>query len=594
MSVVENTIETKIPARLDRLPWTRWHWYVVAALGTVWVLDGLEVTIKGAVGAQLQTTLGFSTVQVAGSASAYIFGAISGALFWGYLTDRFGRRKLFFVTMATYLAGVSATALTGTWFSGSKYEWFAAARVLTGLGIGGEYAAINSAVDELIPARVRGWVDLAINGSWWIGTAFGAAIGYLFLVELPAFWGWRAAFSLGGTIAVGILLMRIWVPESPRWLVTHGQEDEAERVVSDIEEDVAGYADEELETPSDEDAIELRQRRSIGFLTIARTIVKEYPKRGAVGFSLMTAQAFLYNGIFFTFGLMITTFFGVKPTHVGLFLVPFAAGNYLGPLTLGRLFDRIGRRPMIIGTFVVSGALTIIVGYLFAIGTIDSSLWATVAWVVIFFFASAGSSAGYLTVSETFPLEIRAMAIAFFYAVGTGLGGIVGPLVFGSMISTAHRFSVFYAYVIGGGLMLAAAMVEQAWGVAAEGRSLEDVAQPITAEEAERGTEGEGDGSRTRDRVQSRKDAQPPFRRRHLFSGLPTPIAYPPADRDVVREIDVLEQALREDGPASRQELRRRVRARYWGPGRFGGALRAAMSRGRIRRIGGQRYEVAI
>ncbi len=484
MPEVTDTVESDIPQRMDRLPWTRWHWLIIASLGTVWILDGLEVTIKGAVGASLKDSIGFSTVQVAGSASIYILGAISGALFWGYLTDRFGRKKLFLVTLGVYLVGVAITATAGLWVSGSLvYWWFAVGRFLTGTGIGGEYSAINSAIDELIPARVRGTVDLAVNGSYWLGAAVAAALGYLYLSDLPSGLGWRLAFATGGFVGIAILMMRLLVPESPRWLMIHGRTDEAEEVMSGIEAKVAKHVDGDLPEPGG-DPLEIRTRESTGFVEIARTVFKVYPRRTVVGFALMTSQAFLYNALFFTYGLMLTTFYGVSAASVGLFLLPFAAGNFLGPIVLGPFFDRVGRRPMIASTFVIGGVAAVIVGWLFQADVLGT--WTqTIAWVVIFFFASAGASAGYLTVSETFPLEIRAMVIAFFYAIGTGVSGIIGPWLFGQLISSESRMNVFYGYAGAGAIMVVAGIIHGTMGVRAEGQALEDVAAPLSAEEAD-------------------------------------------------------------------------------------------------------------
>ncbi len=476
--VTEKRVTTKIPARLDRLPWSHWHWYIVAALGTVWILDGLEVTMKGTVGPTLRDQLGMTSGQVGIAASLYIAGAISGALFWGYLTDRVGRKRLFLVTLAVYMVGVVLTTLSWGFWS------FVVFRVITGFGIGGEYAAINSAIDELIPARARGWVDLAVNGSYWLGAAIAAALGLLYLHLLPPDYGWRAGFATGAVLGVGILLLRRSVPESPRWLMTHGKEDEAERITSEIEEQVT--SDDgvgPLSEPGKDQEIELRERRSIGFVELARTLFVVYPKRSTVGFSLMATQAFIYNAIFFTYGLILTTFYGVSTENVGYFMLPFAAGNFLGPLLLGRFFDTIGRRTMITFTYSLAGVLTIALGYAFTqnwLGVVGM----TVGWVVVFFFASAGSSAGYLTVSETFPLEIRAMAIAFFYAIATAAGGIVGPWLFGTLIGDGNsRDAVFLGYAVGGGLMLIGAVTEVIWGVAAEQRGLEDIAMPLSASE---------------------------------------------------------------------------------------------------------------
>jgi MFS family permease len=560
MSVVTETRRTKVPARMDRLPWSRWHWLMIWALGTVWVLDGLEVTIKGTVGAQLKESLGFSTVQVGGLASVYLLGAVIGALFWGYLTDRFGRKRLFLITLVIYMLGVVSTVLAGVFDLGIAYAWFACARFVTGFGIGGEYAAVNSTIDELMPARVRGWVALAINGSWWLGTLFAAGLGVLYLNVFPEDVGWRVAFGMGAIIAVAVLMLRFWVPESPRWLITHGRPDEAERIVGEIEDTVHEQTGEELPEPGD--GIEMRMRRSVGFVEIARTMFAVYPRRTTVALSLMIGQAFLYNAIFFTYGLMLTTYFGVSAASVGLFLMPFAVGNFLGPLLLGRLFDSWGRRTMIPATFVLAAVLTVLTGWLFLAGVL-SAVWITVAWTVIFFFASAGASSGYLTASETFPMEIRAMVIAFVYAVGTAIGGVTGPLLYSALISGGSPERLFLGYCVGAGVMLAAGIIHRLLGVEAGGKSLEDVAAPLSAEEADESPE-------SRERAASTDSAE----------GAAEP------DPALEEEVEILVRALAEDGPTDRSGLSRRVRARFWGPGRFRRAVRVAVERGRVRRAG--------
>jgi MFS family permease len=417
------TIETDIPARMDRLPWSRWHWMVVIGLGTVWILDGLEVTIVGSIASRLTTPgsgLELSASQVGDAAAIYIVGACLGSLYFGWLADRIGRKRLFIITLAIYLVATVLTAFS------PNYWWFAACRFFTGAGIGGEYAAINSAIDELIPARVRGRVDLAINGSYWVGTAAGAALS-LVLLDTDVFAvdiGWRMAFALGALLGLGILLVRRNVPESPRWLFIHGHDDKAEEIVSDIERQVVESTGKELPPPHRK--IRIRQRPPIGYGTVASVMFRLYPRRTVLGLSLFTGQAFLYNAIFFTYALVLSRFYGVPDERVGLYILPFAAGNFLGPLVLGRWFDTLGRKPMISGTYIVSGALLLVTGYLFQQGVLNATSQ-TALWTVIFFFASAGASAAYLTVSEIFPLETRAICIAFFYAFGTALGGITGP-----------------------------------------------------------------------------------------------------------------------------------------------------------------------
>lgn len=467
-------IETDIPARLDRLPWSRFHTLVVVALGITWILDGLEVTLAGTISGALKASpvLHFSNADVGFAASAYLAGAVGGALFFGWLTDRLGRKKLFFITLAVYLVATAATAFSWNIWS------FAFFRFLTGAGIGGEYTAINSTIQELVPSRVRGWTDLVINGTFWIGAAFGA-LGALVLLD-PAILdpdiGWRAAFLIGAALAIVILFMRLWIPESPRWLMTHGRAAEAERIVTAIEAGVRGRGHVIPDTPLPR--IRLQPRRHTPFAEVARTLFRVHRQRTAVGLTLMAAQAFFYNAIFFTYALVLTDFYGIPADRVGLYILPFALGNVLGPLLLGRLFDTIGRRPMIAFTYAISGLLLIVTGYLFAAGVLSAPMQ-TLAWMAIFFFASAAASSAYLTVSETFPLEIRALAIAFFYAIGTGIGGVAGPWLFGALIDTGSRMSLYAGYLFGSGLMLIAAVVAWRYAIAAERRALEDVARPL-------------------------------------------------------------------------------------------------------------------
>jgi MFS family permease len=469
------TIETDIPARLDRLPWSRWHWRVVIALGITWILDGLEVTIVGALGSVLQEpgTLGLSARDVGWSATAYIAGAIAGALFFGYLTDRLGRKKLFLVTLGVYLA---ATALTATAWSFWSFAFF---RALTGFGIGGECAAMNSAIDELLPARVRGFCDIALNGSYWIGAALGALASVVLLDPrvLGHQLGWRVAFGMGAILGGSILIVRRLLPESPRWLLVHGRPDEAEREVRQIEADVMRATGlTSLPPPAGKGRIEVRPHTS--FLDVARILGGPYLRRTLLGLGLMISQAFFYNAIFFTYALILSTFYDVPAEHIGYYILPFAAGNFLGPLTIGRLFDSIGRRRMIASTYAISAVLLLITGWLFARGVL-SAVSQTVLWSVIFFVASAAASSAYLTVSEVFPLEIRAMAIAVFYAVGTGVGGLGAPALFGALIETHSRMSVFAGYAFGAVLMLGGAAVAWFLGVDAERRSLEEIALPL-------------------------------------------------------------------------------------------------------------------
>jgi len=469
-------VETDIPARLDRLPWGRFHTLVVVALGITWILDGLEVTLAGLVSGALKESprLQFSNADVGIAASAYLAGAVLGAMFFGWLTDRLGRKRLFFITLAVYLVATAATALSWDIYS------FILFRFLTGAGIGGEYTAINSTIQELIPARYRGWTDLVINGSFWVGAAIGA-VGAIVLLYPGLFApdvGWRLAFFIGAALGLLVFIMRFWIPESPRWLMIHGRPAEAEAIIASIDESFRrhghGFADEPLPR------IRLATRRFTPLNEVLHTLFVTQRRRTAVGLALMAAQAFFYNAIFFTQALVLKDFYDVRSDHVGWYMLPFAAGNVLGPILLGRLFDTVGRRPMITLTYAVSGVLLTISGYLFAIGVL-SATGQTIAWMVIFFFASTAASSAYLTVSETFPLEIRALAIAFFYAIGTGIGGVAGPWLFGLLIDTGSRWSVFGGYLFGAVLMIAAALVAARWAVAAERKPLEAVARPLAA-----------------------------------------------------------------------------------------------------------------
>jgi MFS family permease len=591
------TITTKIPARLDRLPWSHWHWMVVIGLGTVWILDGLEVTIVGAVGATLTSPasgLHLSTADIGYAGSIYIAGACLGALFFGYLTDRLGRKRLFMITLAVYLA---ATALTALSFSS---WWFFLFRFITGAGIGGEYAAINSAIDELIPARVRGRVDLIINGSYWVGTAAGAAATLVLLNPklLAVNLGWRLCFGLGVVLALAILLVRRNVPESPRWLFIHGREKEADALVADIERQVQAEDDVGV-LPEPEEEITVRQRKSIGFITIARTLVGRYPRRSALCFSLFIGQAFLYNAIFFTYSIALTTFYHVASGSVGLYLLPFAAGNFLGPLLLGRFFDTLGRKRMISGTYILSGALLAITAWLFDQGSLTATTQ-TIAWVVIFFFASAGASAAYLTVSEIFPMETRAMAIAFFYAVGTAAGGISGPLLFGVLIATNKPGDLAVGYLIGAVLMIAAGLVEIWLGVNAEQKPLEEIATPLTAEDADQHPAGDDAGPAVRtDKAHRRphRRIEPAVNQQARYqhwSPMHAPYSAPFIDAARAREVDEIVAALTGASPMERRTLATRVHAERWGPGRFAPALRQALATGAVQRTGPNKFTVEV
>jgi MFS family permease len=484
MGVETGRITTDIPARLDRLPWSKFHWMVVIGLGTVWILDGLEVTIVGSMSDALadpKTGLGMSSFDVGIAGAVYVAGACIGALFFGQLTDKFGRKKLFLITLAVYTVATVLTAFSMT------PMWYFACRFLTGAGIGGEYAAINSAIDELIPAKYRGRVDLSINGSFWVGAAGGALLTIPLLdpTVINQEWGWRLAFGLGAILAVGILIVRRHVPESPRWLFIHGREDEGDQIVRSIEKTVSQETGREL--PSVSETITIRQRKTIGLPLIAKTVFTLYPKRTVLCLSLFIGQAFLYNAFFFTYGDTLSSFMGVE--QVGYYIAVFALSNFAGALILGPLFDTIGRVKMLTATYTISGVLLGITGL-----TLDSynATTLTLMGCIIFFFASAGASAAYLTASEVFPMETRALCIAFFYAIGTAAGGIAGPLLFGKLIEDATAggegiSAIALGYYIGAALMVAGGIVAAFLGVKAEGQSLESIAKPLTAEDTDTG-----------------------------------------------------------------------------------------------------------
>jgi MFS family permease len=469
-------IETDIPARLDRLSWARFHTLVVIALGITWVLDGLEVTVAGSIVGALRESpvLRFSEAEIGLVASAYLAGAVAGALLFGYLTDRFGRRKLFMVTLGIYLVATAATAFSWNFWS------FAVFRALTGAGIGGEYAAINSAIQELIPARYRGRTDLAVNGSFWVGAALGA-VGAVVLLQpglLPPDWGWRAAFGIGAVLGLTILVLRQWIPESPRWLMLHGRAGDADTVLAGIERRIGGAVGFDM-LPPDAPRLRIVSGERTPVVRMIGAILRDYPRRAVLGLVLMSAQAFFYNAIFFSYALVLGRFYDVPAQAIGWYMLPFALGNFLGPLVLGPLFDTIGRKTMIAFTYAVSGVSLAVVGFLFREGLLDA-VQLTVGWSVVFFFASAAASSAYLTVSESFPLEARALAIAFFYAVGTGIGGVASPWLFGVLVGSGERGAVLLGYLFGAALMLGAAIVELAIGVNAERRPLEHVARPLS------------------------------------------------------------------------------------------------------------------
>lgn len=471
-----SSIETNIPQRLDRLPWSRFHLLLVVALGITWILDGLEVTIVGSIGPILQSpeTLHFSSAEIGAAASFYLVGAVAGALLSGWITDRYGRRVVFYVTLCTYLAGVLLSSLSWSFLS------FACFRALTGLGIGGEYAAVNSAIDELIPARYRGRIDLIVNGSFWLGAAAGAGASLWMLQPglLPANVGWRLGFAVGGVLGLSVLFLRRWVPESPRWLVTHCREKEAERTTSDVETRVSASGAGKLPPP--QGSLQVHPRKVFGLGLIFDSMLKENRARSLLAISLMVAQAFLFNAVFFTYGLVLTRFYHVAQTQVGLYLIPLTLGNFAGPLLLGSLFDTIGRKKMISATFIISALLLLATAVAFGAGVL-SAYTQTAAWIVIFFFASAAASSAYLTASEIFPLETRALAIACFYAIGTAIGGTFAPVLFAWLIQSGSHWRLSGGYMLAAGLLALAALMEMKFGVDAEQKSLESIASPLSS-----------------------------------------------------------------------------------------------------------------
>jgi MFS family permease len=468
-------ITTNIPARLDRLPFSRWHVLVIVALGITWLLDGLEGNLAGSLSGVLKRsdTLGLTDADLGLAGSIYLFGSVAGALIFGYATDRWGRKKLFYITLLLYLGATAATAFSWSFAS------FAVFRALTGAGIGGEYAAINSAVDELIPGRVRGHVNLLVNATFWIGAALGSGAS-IFLLETtviaPAV-SWRFAFGIGAVIGLGVLVLRHWVPESPRWLMVHGRIREAEATVDEIERAVT---DDPGSLPPVPETIRLVVQDHTPWKSIWHAMVVEQPRRSVLGFTLMVTQAFFYNAVLFTYGLVLLRYYAVPPTRLGLYLVPLALGNFLGPLLMGRLFDTIGRRIMISATYILSGALLAVTAWLFREGALTVTTQA-ISWSIIFFVASSAASSAYLTVSEIFPLEIRAMAIALFYTCGTFAGGVGGPALFGYLVGTGSRELLFRGYLAGAFAMIVGGVAEAFLGVDAEGMSLEAVARPLTS-----------------------------------------------------------------------------------------------------------------
>jgi MFS family permease len=471
-------IRSLIPARIDRLPWSRFHTRLITALGVAWVLDGLEITIASNVGPDLtlRNTLNMSAGAVSDIAWWYLIGEVIGALLFGRLSDKLGRRNLFVVTLGVYLVGSGLTALTpaGTYW----FIFLYGTRVLAGMGIGGEYAAINSAIDEMIPARYRGRVDLAVNGTYWAGAILGTIVTLWLLNHVASGWGWRIAYLVGPVLALVIIYVRRNLPESPRWQIMHGRQREAEGSIEQMEHSVEATRGQ-LPPVDKSKELEIRPTERFGYLRLLQVLFKHYPTRSILVAALMITQSFLYNAIFFTSGLVLEYFFNVNPTDTGYYFFAFAAGNLLGPLTLGHLFDTIGRKKMISGTYIIAGILLIITAVLFKNGDLNATTQ-TICWAVVFFFASAGASAGYLTASEVFPLEVRAQSIAVFFAIAQ-LFGAFGSHWYGHLIGTGHdRNTLFAGYLVGAIAMILGGLAAVFFGVSAEGKSLEDVATPLS------------------------------------------------------------------------------------------------------------------
>ncbi|GAA1559492.1 MFS transporter [Brevibacterium picturae] len=573
------TVSTDVPARLDRLPWARFHWMVVVGLGSVWILDGLEVTMVGNVAARMTeegSGIDMTAGQIGMAGAIYVLGACVGAIVFGQLTDRFGRRKLFLITLILYLVATVATA-----FSFSAWYFFLV-RFLTGAGIGGEYAAVNSAIDELIPARVRGRIDLIINGSYWLGAAGGAATTLFFLNTdiLPKMIGWRLAFAVGMLLAIFVFVVRKNVPESPRWLFIHGRQDEAERVVGEIENGIEAETAQTL--PAPKKTITVRQRKTISFVEIMKVAFKIYPRRAILCLVLFVGQAFLYNGITFNLGTLFNGFYGVAAATVPIFIILWSLSNFAGPVILGRFFDTIGRKPMISFSYLGSAVVAVVLAFVFR-ADIGGEWLFLIILAVCFFLASSGASAAYLTVSEIFPMETRALAIAFFYAIGTAVGGIVGPLLFGGMIESGDRSLVAMAFCIGAGVMALGGVAELVFGVKAEGADLEAIARPLTAEDADETKE---------EPAEAGERAAPESRRSRLRPGPGSAGVYAPwpsvSSRDVPPEVSGNEvqgiiDYVRDMQPVSETELHRAIGARRWGPGRFRSAVREAVRQGHIK-----------
>ena len=468
----DRPVRSLIPARMHDMPWSRFHWMVVFGLGTAWILDGLEVQIVAAGG--FEKSLSMSSADVGLAGTVYLLGEVAGALVFGRLTDTLGRKKMFTLTLAVYLVGAALAGLAPT------MELFLVCRFISGMGIGGEYSAVNSAIDELIPGKHRGRVDLAINGTYWLGAALGALASSI-LLDTDRFAenvGWRIAFFIGPVLGLAIIYLRRHIPESPRWMLTHGRAEEAEQIVSGIEQSVRDNG-QELPHHDDSEARWIKAGKGLTGKQLSYVFFKLYPTRTVLGLSLMITQSFLYNAIFFTYALVLKNFYDLSAAQAALFFFPFAIGNLLGPLLLGPLFDTVGRRKMIGGCYAGSGVVLGISAFLFQADAL-TAVTHTAFWCVAFFFASAGASAGYLTVSETFPQEVRGQAISYFFCIAQVFGAL-GPVLYGALIGDGtDRTPMFWGYLLATGVMLFGAVVAAVWGVDAEGKSLEEIAPPLT------------------------------------------------------------------------------------------------------------------
>jgi MFS family permease len=429
-AVAPAPIRTLIPARLDRLHWSPFHTRMVAGLGAAWILDGLQITIASSVTGVLTQpdTLDMTSTEVGLIASVYLIGQLIGALVFGRMSDQLGRKRLLITTLLLYLLGTGLAAFV----TGHHTGWlvfFYATRLIAGMGIGGQYAAINSAIDEMMPSKYRGRVDIWINGSYWAGAILGSFASLIFLNAFAENVGWRLAFLMGPVLALVVIVVARTLPESPRWLLTHGRVDEAEAELAKIEK--AQGAGQPLQPVSDDLAIELVPEKQYGYLRFVRLVFHTYPKRAILGATLMITQW-------------------------------------------------LGRKKMISGTYIMSGILLAVSAFLFDSDALNAATQ-TVMWVVIFFFASAGASAAYLTVSETWPIEIRSEAIAVFFAIGT-IAGALGPAFYGALIGDgSSRTGLFIGYLVGAAIMVIGGLVEIALGINAEGKSLESVTKPLTS-----------------------------------------------------------------------------------------------------------------